>query len=49
MLKEQMEAELERLEGLGIISPVQWGSPIVPVIKRDDSVRVCGDYKLTIK
>ena len=35
----------------GVIEPVQfadWAAPIVPVIKGDGSVRICGDYKVTI-
>ena len=43
--------ELERLEKAGVIEPVQfsdWAAPIVPVMKRDGSIRVCGDYKVTI-
>lgn len=26
----------------------QWATPIVPVLKPDDSVRVCGDYRETV-
>ena len=26
----------------------KWAAPIVPVVKRDGTVRICGDYKLTI-
>ena len=46
----RVEAELERLETEGIIKPVRssdWAAPIVPVVKHDGSIRVCGDYKLT--
>ena len=35
----------------GVLEAVQfleWVAPIVPVVKRDGSIRVCGDYKLTI-
>ena len=51
VLKGKFEQELERLESTGIISPVQfadWAAPIIPVVKTDGTICVCGDYKVTI-
>ena len=50
-LKERVEKELERLESEGIIQKVDhsdWATPIVAVPKGDNSVRICGDYKVTV-
>ena len=50
-LRPRVEKELERLERQGIIEPVQfsdWAAPIVPVVKKDRTIRICGDYKVTL-
>ena len=50
-VKTLVEDELERLQREKIIEPVEfsdWAAPIVPVLKDDNTVRICGDYKLTI-
>ena len=44
-LKEKVELELQRLEKLGIISSDThsgWEAPIVPVMKQNSDVRICG-------
>ena len=49
-LKAKVEAELNRLLEHGIIEPVHfadWAAPIVPVLKRDGPIRICGYYKVT--
>ena len=50
-MREKIETELQRLQSQGVIDPVlssDWAAPIVPVIKKDGTVRICGDYKVTI-
>ena len=50
-LRDKIGQDLERIERAGTIEPVQyseWATPIVPIMKSDGTVRVCGAYKLTV-
>ena len=50
-IKDRVGRELDRLEKSGVLHRVDyadWAAPIVPVPKKDGSLRLCGDYKVTI-
>ena len=50
-LRDRVAAELDRLQAAGIITPAkfsQWATPIVPIVKKDGSIRVCGDFRQTV-
>ena len=49
-MKPKIE-ELVRLEEEKISKPIQfseWAAPIVPIVKPDKTVRICGDFKVTV-
>lgn len=46
-----VEQELDKLENAGIIEKVttsKWATPIVPILKKNGKIRICGDYKVTL-
>lgn len=50
-LKDKINKELDRLLSLGILKPVEhseYASPVVPVLKKNGSIRLCADYSVTI-
>ncbi|KAL7834774.1 hypothetical protein SRHO_G00290210 [Serrasalmus rhombeus] len=50
-IRPKVEAHLKSLVQSGVLEPVSvssWATPIVPVIKKDGSIRICGDFKVTL-
>ena len=50
-IRDKVGKELDRLEELGVLRRLdfsEWAALIVPVPKRDESIRICGNYKVTI-
>ena len=44
---DKVEKELNRLQSLGVITPVdssEWAAPVVVVKKANGEIRICGDY-----
>jgi len=49
--KEKVSKQLEELEKKGVIELTDtsvWGTPLVPIIKKDGNLRICADYKITV-
>ena len=50
-MKGKIEEELKRLQDEGTFESVQfseWTAPNLPIMKPDNSIRICGDYKTTV-
>ena len=50
-LRPAVDSEIDRLLKLGVLTPVDhsdWATPIVVIPKKDNSVRICGDFKVTV-
>ena len=50
-LRQKVEEDLDRLEKLGVVKKVErsdWASPIVCVPKKDGSLRICGDFNVSV-
>lgn len=50
-LRDVVGKEIDRLVNLGILVPVEfseYASPVVPVLKRDGTVRLCADYSVSL-
>jgi hypothetical protein len=50
-LQAVVEKELDKLEAMGVIEEVDasdCGTPLVPIVKPDGSLRIFGDYEITL-
>jgi hypothetical protein len=50
-LRDRVEDEINRLEADGIIERIEysrWGTSVIPVVKNDDSIRLCADFMVTV-
>jgi len=50
-LKDKVSKKRERLTKEKLLIPVEtsdWATPVVPVVKGDGTIRLCGDYEVTL-
>lgn len=45
---EDQLRDLIKKDVLEQVDSSDWGTPLVPILKPDGNIRICGDYKITI-
>lgn len=48
---ELLDRELNELSKVGVLEKIEtseWTTPIVPILKADGRIRICGDYRATV-
>lgn len=46
-----MSDALDELVAQDVLTPVkttEWATPVIPVLKKDGSPRICGDFRMTV-
>ncbi|XP_064473364.1 uncharacterized protein K02A2.6-like [Ornithodoros turicata] len=50
-MRDKVATAIQKMVSEGILEPIafsRWATPIVPVHKRDGTLRICGDYRCTV-
>ena len=50
-LKPLVEEEIKQLVSQGVLEPVnssEYATPIVPILKSNNKIRICGDFIVTV-
>ena len=50
-IHEKVSSEIDRQVEEGILEPVKfsrWATPVIPIMKKDGFICLCGDYKITV-
>lgn len=46
-----IDKAIQKLETAGVLVKIntsEWATPIIPVLKKESTIRICGDYSVTL-